>query len=226
MKIIISNHAFDYNLGVRLLRSKHRECPDWIDLKDIWEEINPVTFKEVVKTFKNVEERRIAIGCIGITNITEEIKPVLVKSETLKKRTTWVRPNGEMFSKEYDDTYELWKVKGEDLLEGTERKWGIDDVYFIKFKDTSTDREYMLWIDRNNVARVNNQQNYFSHDMLDKITPIDCVAWTIQTDVPKGEIKRIIRQGDCILIEPKSDKVGSIRHLTRSEYLDLLVLES
>ena len=40
---------------------------------------------EVVKTFKNVEERRIAIGCIGITNITEEIKPVLVKSETLKK---------------------------------------------------------------------------------------------------------------------------------------------
>lgn len=226
MKIVISNQTFDYNLGVRLLRAKHRECPDWIDLQDIWEEINPMTFKEVVKTFKNVEERRIAIGCIGIESITEEINPVLVKSETLKKQTTWVQPDGELVTKSFDDTYELYKVRREDLLEGTERTWGLDDVYYLKFKDTSTDREYMLWIDRDSVARVNNKQHRISSDTRDNITPIDCVAWTIQTDVPEGEIKRIIRQGDCILIEPKSDEVGSIRHITRKEYLELLVLES
>jgi hypothetical protein len=227
MKIVISNQKFDYNLGVRLLRSKYRECPEWIDLQDIWDDIEPMTFKEVAKLFTNVEERRVAIGCIGITSIANEINPVLVKSETLKKQTTWVKPDGELFTKKFDDTYELYKVKKEDLLEGTERGWGFDDVYFLKFKDTSTDREYMLWIDRDSVARVNNKQRHFSSDMRDEITPTQCIAWTIQTDIVEGGIEKIVRQGDCILIKkrPNAER-GAIRHLTDVEYKGLLVLES
>lgn len=227
MKIVISNQKFDYNLGVRLLRSKYRECPDWIDLQDIWNDIEPMTFKEVAKLFTNVEERRVAIGCIGITAIANEINPVLVKRETLKKQTTWVKPDGELITKKFDDTYELYKVKKEDLLEGTERGWGFDDVYFLKFKDTSTDREYMLWIDRDSVARVNNKQRHFSSDMRNEITPTQCIAWTIQTDIVEGGIEKIVRQGDCILIKkrPNAER-GAVRHLTDVEYKGLLVLES
>ena len=227
MKIIISNQKFDYNLGVRLLRSKYRECPEWIDLKDIWDDIEPMTFKEVAKLFTNVEERRVAIGCIGITAIANEINPVLVKSQTLKKQTTWVQPDGELITKKFDDTYELYKVKREDLLEGTDRSWGMEDVYFLKFKDTSTDREYMLWIDRDSVARVNNKQRHYSSDMRNEITPTQCIAWTIQTDIVEGGIEKIVRQGDCILIKkrPNAER-GAVRHLTDVEYKGLLVLES
>lgn len=227
MKIVISNQKFDYNLGVRLLKSKYRECPEWIDLKDIWDDIEPMTFKEVAKLFTNVEERRVAIGCIGITNIANEINPVLVKKETLKKQTTWVKPDGELITKKFNDTYELYKVKKEDLLEGADRGWGFDDVYFLKFKDTSTDREYMLWIDRDSVARANNKQRHYSSDMRNEITPTQCIAWTIQTDIVEGGIEKIVRQGDCILIKkrPNAEK-GAVRHLTDVEYKGLLVLES
>lgn len=227
MKIVISNQKFDYNLGVRLLKSKYRECPEWSNLQDIWDDIEPMTFKEVLKSFKNVEERRIAIGCVGITNIANEINPKLVKKETLKKQTTWVKPDGEIVTKKFNDTYELYKVEGKQLLEGTDRNWGIDDVYFLKFKDTSTDREYMLWIDRDSVARTNNNQGYYSSDMRNHITPTQAIAWTIQTNVSEGGIEKIVRQGDCILIKKKPGaELGNVRHLTEKEYKELLVLES
>ncbi len=62
MKIIISNQKFDYNLGVRLLRSKYRECPDWIDLQDIWDDIEPMTFKEVAKFLPMLKREELLSG--------------------------------------------------------------------------------------------------------------------------------------------------------------------
>jgi len=85
----------------------------------------------------------------------------------------------------------------------------------------------MLWIDRDSVARVNNQQHRISSDTRDNITPTQCIAWTIQTDIVEGGIEKIVRQGDCILIKkrPNAER-GAIRHLTDVEYKGLLVLES
>ena len=61
----------------------------------------------------------------------------------------------------------------------------------------------------------------------DKINPIQCIAWTIQTDIEEGGIDYLIRQGDCILIKtkPKYNK-GEVRHLTEKEYRELLRFES
>jgi hypothetical protein len=147
----------------------------------------------------------------------------------LKKQTTWVTPEGELETKQFNDTYELWKVSGNVWSEGTEARWGADDVYYVRCKDTSTDREYLIWIDATDVARTNNKNGWFSNstETREGITPIQAIAWTIQTDVEQGGIDKIVRQGDCILIKMKKDATkGSVRHLTEEEYKTLLVAES
>jgi hypothetical protein len=61
-----------------------------------------------------------------------------------------------------------------------------------------------------------------------KIDAIDCIAWTIQTNIAQGGIEKIVRQGDCIMIKPKAkyETLGRERHLSKGEYLNLLVAES
>lgn len=228
MKIIINNVAFDYNIGCRLLKSKYKNEP-FGNLDDIWEDIVPMTFKEIATEIKNLEQRRIAIGCLGLDQIVKEVNPTLMKSETLKKQTTWVTPEGKLETKKFNDTYELYKVSGEMWKQGTEQNWrsSEDDVYYIRCKDTSTDREYLIWVDATDVARTNNKDRWFSSENRNKITPIQAIAWTIQTDVEEGGIDKIVRQGDCILIKMKKDATkGRVRHLTEEEYKNLLVAES
>jgi hypothetical protein len=98
----------------------------------------------------------------------------------------------------------------------------------LKFKDTSTDREYMLWVDADSVARTNNKERWLSSDMHEKITPIQAIAWSFQTRVPIGSIEKIVRQGDCIVIKKKrkAEEDSIVRHLTEEEYRTLLVAES
>jgi hypothetical protein len=227
MKIIINNVAFDYNIGCRLLKSKYKNEP-FGNLDDIWDDIIPITFKEIATDIKNLEQRRVAIGCLGLDEIAREVKPTLIKSETLKKETTWVTPEGKVVQHKFVDTYDLFKVNGANWSEGVEQKWGADDVYYIRFKDTSTDREYMLWVDADSVARTNHTGGWYSSDAKNSISPIQAIAWTFQTNVAVGDIDRIVRQGDCIMIKRKSGStpVSTPRHLTEKEYRELLVAES
>jgi hypothetical protein len=105
------------------------------------------------------------------------------------------------------------------------------DAYYVKCKDTSTDREYLIWVDLNSVWNVkcenDKKLNRWQFD-IDKINAIDCIAWTIQTDIPQGNIEKIVRQGDCIMIKPKGkyETLNKERHLSKEEYLELLVAES
>ncbi len=226
MKIVINNVAFDYNIGCKLLKSKYKDVP-FGNLGDIWEDIVPITFKEIATQINNLEQRRVAIGCIGLEEIAREVNPTLIGSETISKQTTWVTPEGDLIQHKFEDTYSLYKVEGKQWSAGTDREWGANSVYFLKFKDTSTDREYMLWVDADSVARTNNKERWFSSDMRDKITPIQAIAWSFQTRVPKGAIEKIVRQGDCIVIKKKGKaENGEIRHLTEEEYRELLVAES
>jgi hypothetical protein len=96
----------------------------------------------------------------------------------------------------------------------------------VKLKDTSTDRNYFIWVEPQSVYNTNNE-NRWGYD-IKKINAIQCIAWTIQTNVPQGSIEKIIRQGDCILIKPngKYEPLDSARHLTEKEYKELLVAES
>lgn len=220
MKIIINNRAFDYDLGCRLLKLKYKE--PFEGLEDIWEDIVPLSFKEILK-IPNVEDRRAAIDCLGLERLHQQVNSVLVDTKTINKTTTWVLENGEVKTFSYEDTYSLYKIpKG--YFSNQNDAWNTLEEYYVVFKDTSTDRQYLLWVNIFSVNRVNRPKEFLS----EKADALEAIAWTIMTDVPEGEISEIIRQGDCILIKPKGKytKLSSPRHLTKKEYVELLTCES
>jgi hypothetical protein len=229
MRIIIENHSFGYDLGCKLLKLKYTNCPEYMykDIGDIWDDIIPITFEEISR-FTNIEERRIGILCLGLERLIKEIKPKLEDKKIINKTTTWV-VDGKLVTKEYKDIYKLYYVKSDKLNKGLSSNWGrTETAYFVKFKDTSTEREYMIWIDAPSVLNTNNRFINWMTNTKPEITAVEAIAWTIQTNIPKGNIANIIRQGDCILIKPKGkyNELLTPRHLTGGEYLKLLTLES
>ena len=225
MKIVINNTKFDFNIGCRILKLKHEECP-FEQLEDIWNDIIPYTFKEIATEIQNLEQRRIAIGCLGLDRMRDEINPKLVDEVTFDKQTIWVNEKGELENVKFKDTYKLYEVSGDVWAEGVKDNHWAKKVYFVEFKDTSTDRRYMIWVNKGSVYRANNTSGWFNEDNCD-ITATEAIAWTIQTDIEEGGIDKIVRQGDCILIKKKQNaNKGQVRHLTAKEYRELLVLES
>ena len=228
MTIIIDNIQFTFDIGCKLLKLKYKECPKrFADtyIGEIWNDIVPATFKEIAK-YENLEQRRVGIVCLGIDRLISEVKPTLVDTQTLKKKTSWINSKGDFEMINFEDTYKLFKVEGKYFNEGITQSWRqMTDSYYVQFKDTSTDREYMLWVDVQSVYRT--KYNDWSTD-INKINAIDCIAWSIQTDIAKGNIQKIVRQGDCILIKPNNAELDrvNVRHLTGKEYKKLLVAES
>jgi hypothetical protein len=229
MEIVINNVPTEFNLGCRMLKTKGGDCP-FDEMQDFWGEIQPLTFNEIAQ-IPNLEQRRVALLFLGLERMIAEVKPTLVSTKTIKKQTTWINEQGELVEHKFNDTYELYKVNGEYFSQGVENWRRMSDAYYVKCKDTSTDREYLIWVDLNsvwNVVTENNKGiNRWEFDAKN-IDAIDCIAWTIQTDIPQGKIEKIVRQGDCIMIKPKGkyDKLNRERHLSKQEYLNLLVAES
>ena len=223
MNLVIENLKFDFNLGCKILKCSGGDCPI-NGLEDFWEDIVPITFKEIAE-IENVELRRIAFKRFGLERLISEVNPTMVDTQTINKTTTWINENGIEETINFADTYELYKVEG-DILFPNQRRIN-DDVFYVKCKDTSTDREYMIWVDVTNVFRANNvSKGWFSSEDKD-LNAINCIAWTIQTNVPIGKIETIVRQGDCILVKPTDEeRLDNFRHLSGKEYLELLHLES
>ena len=235
--IIINNEKFDFNIGCKLLKLKYDECPTQFEnaLGDFWNDIVPLTFQEIATDIVNLEQRRIAIDCLGLERLYEQVNPELVSTKSIKKTTTWVNADGKVETINFKDTYELYRVKKEVWgANATSNRWATSqDVCFVKCKDTSTDRSYFIWVNPMEVYRTNDKREngrWYSRDedYSTKITPIQAVAWTIQTNIPKECIEKIVRQGDCIMIKKTHNGVqtDSVRHLTEEEYRELLVLES
>jgi hypothetical protein len=230
MKIIINNTKFDFNIGCRILKMKYAECPANMEetLGDMWNDIQPLTFQEIATEIKNLEQRRIAISCLGIDNVIKQVEPILVDKQTLSKTTTWVNADGKMETISFNDTYELYEVSANKLFDGaTSNNWWNKDgkFHFVKCKCTSTDRDYHIWVDEDSVVRTNR----IGWEYRKPMNAIQAIAWTIQTNIPKGNIEKIVRQGDCILIKPNAELgmlINTTRHLTEEEYRTLLVAES
>jgi len=228
MKIVIENTTFDFNTGCRLLKLRHENSP-FEQLDDMWDSIVPLTFKEIAE-MQNLEHRRIGILCLGIDRIVKEVKPILINSESIDKETQYINKEGKLVKEKFVDTYKLFKVKGESFG-ATKESWRkMEDCYFVKFKDTSTDREYMIWVEPRSVFDTNKKSGeWFSSDEINKLNAIQCIAWTIQTNVAKGNVKEVVRQGDCVFVKPKVSSVpllSSPRHLTEMEYRRFLKAES
>jgi len=224
MQIVINNQKFPYDMGCRLLKLKHKDCP-MEQLEDIWNDIVPMSFKEIAK-LPNLEQRRVGVLCLGLERLASEVQPNLLSKKTLKKSTNWVDENGNLVTTKFNDTYELYEVSGEYFNEGLQGWNKMENAYFVKLKDTSTDRTYFIWVEPRSVYNTNNDNRW--DFLIGKVNAIQCIAWTIQTNVPQGSIEKIIRQGDCILIKPngKYKPLDSARHLTEKEYKELLVAES
>ncbi len=233
MKIIIDNVPFDFDLACKVLKLKGGDSP-FEELNSFWNEIVPIDFAEI-SLLPNLEQRRIAIKYLGIDDIVSQVNPQLVSEETISKETTWINEAGVEETIKFDDTYRLFSVNENVLLKGKNEEvneWNKAKQYFVKFKDTSTDREYMIWVDIASVYNTNHnkQLNRWNTDKAfeeGNITAIDCIAWTIKTTLPTNNIKTIIRQGDCVLLKPISGNTeGEERHLTNKEYRELLKFES
>jgi hypothetical protein len=226
-KIVISNVDFPFDLGCRVLKLKYKdECP-MAQLEDFWNDIVPASFSDIA-LLPNLEQRRIGIVHLGIDNIVKSVNPKLLSKKTIKKQTSWINEQGELVEHKFNDTYELYEVDGEVFSQGLQNSWRkMDNCHYIRCKDTSTDREYLIWVDLQSVYRTNELGDMWNWDKS-KINATQCIAWTIQTNVPKGKIDKIIRQGDCVMIKPKGnyEPLITARHLTEKEYLKLLVAES
>jgi len=225
-KIVISNVEFPFDLGCRVLKLKYDECP-MEQLEEFWNEIVPATFQDIA-LLPNLEQRRIGIVHLGIEEVVKQVNPKLLSKKTIKKETTWINEQGGLVNHKFNDTYELYEVNGEVFSQGLESSWRkMENCHYIRCKDTSTDREYLIWVDLQSVYRTNELGDMWQWDKS-KINAIQCIAWTIQTNVPKGKIEKIVRQGDCVMIKPKGNFVplDNPRHLTDKEYLNLLVAES
>jgi hypothetical protein len=224
MKIIIENVVFPYDIGCKLLKLKGEECP-FEDLQDIWNDIVPLTFKEIAQ-LKNLEQRRICINHLGIDRLVGEVNPKLIDKQTIEKTTTWINENNELETIKFSDTYELYEVEEKALLGDSIYTRRGNNKFYVKCKDTSTDREYLIWVDVHSVHRTNGGRQWDMDKVIEEVNAIQCIAWTITTNVDEGNIEKIIRQGDCILIKPKTMEFGSERHLTEQEYRELLEVES
>jgi hypothetical protein len=236
MKVIIRNREFEFDTGCKLLKLMHENepCP-MEELTDLWDDIQPITFQEIMQ-ITNLEKRRIAFEKFGIEKLLSNIKSELIDSQTLRKTSMWVNEDGSFENVEYDDTYELYRVDATQVVDGAIRSWFSEtnpnqNLFFVKCKDTSTDREYLIWVDGQQLGRN-----------ISDLNAIQAIAWTFTTNIPQGYIEKIVRQGDCLLIKPDLDKMdkkginfmeeikvlGAFRerHLTEEEYRNLLVHES
>jgi hypothetical protein len=231
-KLVLDNVTFDFDLGCKIARLKYGEVcpPQFSSLESFWGEIAFATFSDIAQ-LPNLEQRRIGIKALGLERLISQVNPTLLNSTTLKKSTTWVNENGSVETFEYNDTYELYEVKGDVFSQGLGRHQQMNDCHYIKCKDTSTDREYLIWVDLQSVWDTNNPDQrgwQRPENWLKKVTADMAIAWTLTTNVEIGSIEEIIRQGDCILIALKEDAkfLSSPRHLTQKEYIELLTAES
>lgn len=227
-KLVLNNVAFDYDLGCKIARLKYGDvCPEVLSpLADFWNDIVPATFSDIAQ-LPNLEQRRIGIGALGLDRLISEVNPILINRKTLNKSTTWINGEGKLETIEYKDTYELYQVKGSVFSQGLSRN--MEDSFYVKCKDTSTDREYLIWIEPQSVFRTNRDNTWYQRgESYKELNAIECVAWTITTNVPQGNIEKILRQGDCIMIKPqgKFELLATPRHLTQVEYETLIVAES
>jgi hypothetical protein len=216
-EIVIDNSFFPFNEGCKLLKRKYQICPKDIGIEDFWDEIEPISINDILQ-MQNIENRRICFKYIPQQEFLNTLEPELISSVTLDKVTNWVELDVQV---KYQDTYELYRVAGDKLIANLKDSFRtILDCHFVKFKDTSTEREYMIWVD---LTAIKQQSPY------DYVDAISAIAWTIQTNLPVGQISSFIRQGDCIIFKPKESWDGQTiptRHITRNEYLNLLIAES
>lgn len=244
---------FQYNGDIKKLPNEMFKSVSKEEFVMWFNKIKDMTLKDYLD-IPNIEERRILLSeYLNTEKGKQEIinASTLISTETLNKKTWWYDKNAEK-EVEYQDVYSLYLVELNKLFIGDNPSIrNIKDSfgYLLMFKDTSTSRQYMLWVDIEDILSINCKdkiveqynkifENISSVEEAKKqlieflpkhIGAVDAIAWTITTTVPKDKIRKIIRQGDCILVDAdiKSRKeLVEDYHLTRELYLEKMYKES
>lgn len=241
MKVIIDQAVFPSGIGKQILKAKHGQCfvPA---LEKEWDAIPKLTFASIIRNLSDIKLRRIAFKYLGLQRMLAELRSKLVSSETIRKTALWVEADGSLVSREYDDTYELYRVDWQDLYVGVSTDKMSEsmlrelqqDRHFVKFRDTSTGKEYVIWVDIRSVYETNYSNPDASaipklnRNLEPLVSPIMAIAWTFQTDLPENGIESIVRQGDCVLMKKfrTVQMLNKPRHLKEYEYRKLLNNES
>ena len=137
-------------------------CLEKEEIERIFNSVEPITAKEALTKYnENAEKRMIALRWIGAEGLMKDLEAELVDSQTIikKQEKTIFLGDGHpdpdnpkhkdpsLYRKEpveYEDTYELYRIAG-GQLDIRDQEY----IYICKMKDTSTDREYFLFVDSN-----------------------------------------------------------------------------
>lgn len=202
---ILNNAQYDNDIGLKLAKLKYKDICPFPELESIWNNIEPATFKDIA-LIENIEYRRIGFSILGTENFINDLNLEFIDKQTIKRKNRWLFSDGPVEAK-CDETYELYRILNKKEL----GLYNWRTYQIVKFKDTSTDRVYIIWL------------------MQEYTDAIEAIASTFRTKVKKGYIKSIIRQGDCMLIEVENfeDSMDIYeRPLTKEEYINLVVNES
>ena len=184
---------------------------------DMWEDIIPVSVEEAFQE-QNMERRRVMFDCIGVVKLFQQLKPLLLDRQVIPKRRTRWDDKNRSYEVTYDDTYELYQLEGHQLFSESRRSFN-DAVFAVRCWCTTTKREYWIYVPREAALA---ESGYLRDTYPDAIRAI---AWTIRIDITAP--KRILRQGDIILVEESEDSKETVPyHLSKEQYLSLLYSET
>lgn len=208
-QIVIESHPFDLELAFKIAKLKYKECPEFlIEYKQEFDDSEPATFKDIC-FISNIETRRKLMQYLTIEDIVKQVNPKLIDRQVLTKTKNYYDENSLHINHEYDDAYELYEI------EGSVYNLPVN-LHFVKCWCTTTNREYLIWVDKREIERINSE-----------FDAISAIAWTFRTSY--HTVTNIIRQGDCILIQGYNHNdyfSNQLRPITKYEYLNTLTLES
>ena len=227
--------GFEFPLAVSIWKAQHQtfdkfehmmrgnydgtEFNDFFDVvREAWDDAPALTTKQAF-TAPNIEHRRVIFNVMGVDKLMAALKPELVDSKTIDRINLEYDKDGGEHSKILTDTYELYKIDGDRLFEGTGNasRWDRDrSVYAVKCKDASTDREYWIYVHAD--AAKNNDA-------------LEAIAWTYQM---KSQVytNSIYRQGEVIIAKHDGVKAlgenhwGSTYQLSKEDYLTKIKAQS
>lgn len=160
MKTIKLNPDFTWDYVRWYYLDLQTDEPEYLQLVDecekLWHDENckPWTAKEIF-ALDNQEQKYLLFSMIGADKIEEEMQPTLIDRQVLNKtqyrydvKNKGVHKLTERFKREdlteeevtYEDIYELYKFDKSKLNTN-------NDVFYVRCKDTSTDRVYYLYVD-------------------------------------------------------------------------------
>jgi hypothetical protein len=227
--------GFEFPLAVSIWKAQHQtfdkfehmmrgnydgtEFNDFFDVvRKAWDDAPALTVKQAF-TAPNIEHRRVIFNVMGVDKLMAVLKPELIDSKTITRENLVYDSEGNSQVELLIDTYELYKIDGDRLFEGTgnANRWDRDrSVYAVKCKDASTDREYWIYVHAE--AAKNNDA-------------LEAIAWTYQM---KSSVytNSIYRQGEVIIAkhdgvkEIGKNQWGTTYQLTKEDYLTKIKAQS